>query len=56
MIKQNPRKVMLEDVETGEIKTFPSIYNSAKFIDQAPQMITYLDGGVWKNKCKVLIQ
>ena len=32
---------MLEDVKTGEIKTFPSIYKAAKFIDQAPQTITY---------------
>ena len=45
MIKQNPRKVMLEDIETGEIKTFPSIYKAAKFIDQAPQTITLL--GRW---------
>ena len=42
--KQNPRKVMLENVKTGEIKTFPSIYKAAKFIDQAPQTITYWDG------------
>ena len=55
-IKQNPKKVMLEDIETGDIKTFPSIYKAAKFIDQAPQTITYWDGGVWKNKYKVLIQ
>ena len=55
-IKQNPKKVMLEDIETGEIKTFPSIYKAAKFIDQPPQTITYWDGGVWKNKYKVLIQ
>ena len=55
-IKQNLRKVMLEDVETGEIKTFPSINKAAKFIDQAPQTITNWDGGVWKNKYKVLIQ
>ena len=55
-IRQNPKKVMLEDIETGEIKTFPSIYRAAKFIDQAPQTITYWDGGVWKNKYKVLIQ
>ena len=55
-IKQNPKKVMLEDVETGEIKTFPLIYKAAKFIDQSPQTITYWDGGVWKNKYKVLIQ
>ena len=55
-IKQNPRKVKLQDVETGEIKIFPSIYKAAKFIDQAPQTITYWNGGVWKNKYKVVIQ
>ena len=57
-IKQNPRKVSLEDVETDEIKTFPSIYKAAKFIDQALLMITYwgLRSGVWKNKYKVVIQ
>ena len=32
-IKQNPRKVTLEDVETGEIKTFPLVYKVAQFID-----------------------
>ena len=55
-ISKNPKKVMLEDIETGRIKTFPSIYRASKFIDQAPQTITYWDGGVWKNKYKVLIQ
>ena len=55
-IKQNLRKVMLEDIETGEIKTFPSIYKAAKFIDQALKTITYWNGGVWKNKYKVVIQ
>ena len=55
-IKKNPRKVSLEDTETGEIKTFQSIYKAAKFIDQVPQTIIYWDGGVWKNKYKVEIQ
>ena len=40
-IKKNPRKVMLEDIETGEIINFPSIYKAAKFIDQAPLTIIY---------------
>ena len=35
-IKKNPRKASLEDIDTVEIKTFPSIYKAAKFIDQAP--------------------
>ena len=55
-IRKNPKEVILEDIETGEIKTFPSIYRAAKFIDQAPQTITYWDGRVWNNKYKVLIQ
>ena len=55
-IKQNPKKVSPEDVETGEIKTFSSIYKAAKFIDQAPLTINYWDGGVWKNKYKVVIR
>ena len=57
-IRNNPKKVMLEDIETGEIKTFPSIYKAAKFIDQAPQMITYWGNreGAWNNKYKVVIK
>ena len=54
-IKQNPRKVMLEDIETGEIKTFPSIYKAAKFIDQAPMTVYYWDGKFWNNKYNVVI-
>ena len=56
-IKQNPKKVMLEDVKTGEIKTFPSIYKAAKFIDQAPQTITYWGKkeGAWNNKYRVVV-
>ena len=58
MIKKNPREVMLVDIETGEIKTFPSIYKAAKFIDQAPQTVTYWGNrnGAWNNKYKVVIQ
>ena len=52
-IRKNPKEVMLEDTETGEIKTFPSVYRAAKFIDQAPQTITYWDGRVWNNKYNV---
>ena len=57
-IKQNPRKVMLEDIETGEIKIFPSVYKAAKFIDQAPQTVTYWGRkeGAWNNKYKVVIK
>ena len=57
-IMHNPRKVSLEDVETSEIKTYPSIHKAAKFIDQAPAMVNYWGRreGVRKNKYKVRIQ
>ena len=56
-IKNNPKKVILEDIEMGELKNFPSIYRAAKFIDQAPQTITYWENseGAWNNKYKVVI-
>ena len=57
-IKKNPRKVILENIETGEIINFPSIYKAAKFIDQAPFTITYWGNkeGVWNNKYKIVLQ
>ena len=57
-IRQNPRKATLEDFQTGEIKTFPSVYKVAQFIDQSPNTITYWVGrkGAWKYKDKVIIK
>ena len=57
-IKKNPRKVMLVNIETGEIINFPSIYKAAKFIDHAPLTITYWGKkeGAWNNKYKVILE
>ena len=55
-IIHNPRKVSLEDVETGEIKTFPSIYKAGKFIDQYLQTIVYWDGKVLRNRYRINVQ
>ena len=57
-IKKNPRKVILENIETGEIINFPSIYKAAKFIDKAPLTITHWGKkeGVWNNKYKVTLE
>ena len=54
-IMKNPKKVTLKDIETDEIKTFPSIYKASKFIDQSPTMIYFWDGKIWNNKYKVEI-
>ena len=57
-IKKNQKKVILENIETGEIINFPSIYKAAKFIDQAPLTIVYWGKkeGVWNNKYKIVLQ
>ena len=47
---------MLEDIETDEIKTFPSIHKAGKFKYQDPQTIIYWNRRVCKNKYKVEIQ
>ena len=52
----NPRKVSLENVETGEIKTFPSTYKAGRFIDQSSETIVYWNGKVWNNKYKIKVQ
>ena len=57
-IKQNKRKVILTDIGTGEIRTFPSIYKAAKFIDQSPISVSNWGKreGAWNNKYKVVVQ
>ena len=40
-IRHTPIKVILEDVETKEKKTYPSIYKASQFLDQSPQTVRY---------------
>ena len=57
-IRNNPRQVMVENIETGEIKTFPSIYEASKFLDTSPYTIYYWGNkdGAWKNKYEILVE
>ena len=57
-IRHNPRKVMLEDIETGEIKNFPSIYKPSKFLDISPNTISYWGNmnEAWRNKYKIVVE
>ena len=58
MIRHNPRTVMVENIETGEIKTFPSIYGASKFLDTSPYTVYYWGNkdGAWKNKYEILVE
>ena len=57
-IRNNPRSVMVENVETGEKKTFSSIYEASKFLDTSPCTIYYWGNkdGAWKNKYEILLE
>ena len=57
-IRNNPRTVTVWDIETNEIKTFPSIYEASKFLDTSPFTIYFWGNknGAWKNKYEVVIK
>ena len=56
-IRNNPRIVTVKDVETDEIKTFPSIYGASKFLDTSSYTVYYWGNkdGVWKNKYEIVV-
>ena len=57
-IRNNRRSVMVKDVETGEKKTFPSIYETSKFLDTSPCTIYFWGNKdeAWKNKYEILLE
>ena len=57
-IRKSPVKVKIIDIETGEEKTFPSIYKTAQFLDRSPQTIRHYGQrkGIWNKKYRVIIE
>ena len=57
-IRNNPREVTVVNIETCEIKTFPSIYEASKFLDTSPYAIYYWGNkdGAWKNKYEIHVE
>ena len=57
-IRNNPRTVKVEDIETSEMKTFPSIYEASTFLDTFPYTIYYWGNkvGAWKNKYEIFVE
>ena len=56
-IRNNPRTTTVKDVETDEIKTFPSIYGASKFLDTSSYTVYYWGNkdGAWKNKYEIIV-
>ena len=57
-IRKSPVKVKVIDIETGEEKTFPSIYKTAQFLDRSPQTIRHYGQrkGIWNKKYQIIIE
>ena len=56
-IRNNPKTVTVKDVETDEIKTFPSIYGTSKFLDTSSYTVYYWGNkdGALKNKYEIIV-
>ena len=48
-IRNRPKKVEIQDMETGEIIIYSSMYNAAKRFNQQSRLISTYDGKVWRN-------
>ena len=57
-IRNSPVNVKLIDIETGEEKTFPSIYKTAKYLDKSPQTIRHYGKrkGIWKKIYQIITE
>ena len=52
-IRNNPKQVILKNVETGDTITFSSIYKASKFIGRSPAIITFWNTRVWDNRYEI---
>ena len=57
-IRNSLVNVKLIDIETGEEKTFPSIYKTAKYLDKSPQTIRHYGKrkGIWNKKYQIITE
>ena len=49
-IRISPKKVEIQDIETGEIIIYSSMYKAANRFNQRSRLISTYDGKVWRNR------
>ena len=49
-IRNSPKKVEIQDMETGDIIIYSSMYKAAKRFKQQSRLISTYDGKVWMNR------
>ena len=54
-IRNSPKKVEIQDMETGEIIVYFSMYKAAKRFNQKSRLIYAYDGKVWRNRYAIKV-
>ena len=54
-IRISPKKVEIQDMETGEIIVYSSMYKAAKRFNQQFRLIYAYDGKVWRNRYAIKV-
>ena len=54
-IRNSPKKVEIQDMETGEIIIYSSMYKAAQRFNQQSRLISTYDGKVWRNRYAVKV-
>jgi len=53
--QQIPRPVTLEDIETGEITPYPSLYRAGRSVHKSPCSVILLKGRIMNGKYNVTV-
>ena len=54
-IRNIPKKVEIQDMKTGEIIIYSSMYKAAKRFNQQSRLMSTYDGKVWRNRYAIKI-
>ena len=54
-IRNSPKKVEIQDMETGEIIIYSSMYKAAKRFNQQLSVISTYDRKVWRNRYAIRV-
>ena len=54
-IRNSPKKVEIQDMETGEIIVYSSMYKDAKTFNQQSRLISAYDEKVWRNRYAIKV-
>ena len=54
-IRNQPRRVDILDLETGEVSSYSSLYKAGKAHGQEARTILFFNGRVWRNRYEIKV-